>query len=291
MSGITQAVITDAGVSSRFLPIVKSIPKSFIPLGNKPIIQILVEEALEAGLTDIIIVCREDMKSIFEDYFSNPRDDLKEFLVSMGKSDRFDSVSEVLSYPKITIITQDPTLPYGTAAPVLSAKPYLKPGEPFVFMQGDDVVIAHKRDCQILVETFEEYPDVSGIMMAEEITTDVVHKYGMIKTKGQGDDELDHVVEKPSAEDTPSLLASYGRFLYKYEIFDYMNAERTGKDNELWNVDALTAMAHDKTVKVVRNQGTWVTTGDPVNYLKAQILFGMHDGTTSEMIKDLVSNL
>lgn len=290
MSKVTQAVIVDAGVSSRFLPVVKTIPKSFIPLGSKPTFQYLIEEALEAGLEDIIIVCRSETMPYFEDYLNNKREDLEKFLQDMGKDSRFDPVRKVLNFPTIRLTVQDPSLPYGTAAPIISAKELLKPGEPFVMIAGDDVVIGEKRDCSILVEEFEKDSSYSGYMTTEEITIDRVHLYGMVKTKGDNGDELDHIVEKPDPRNTPSLLASYGRFLYEYEIFDYMNPRRIGKDEELWNVDALTAMAHEKKVKVIKNQGKWMTTGDPFNYLKALIAYSAQDPEVKAQLKELLSD-
>lgn len=270
---IKQAVISDAGASSRFLPIVKTIPKSMLPIGNKPIIQIVIEECVEAGVEEIILVAREDTKAIFDDYLNNKCSDLENFLNDMGKPERFNPVREVLNLPKVKIITQDASLPYGTAAPVMSARPYLKEGEPFLYLHADDIVLAEKRDCKVLVEEYEKDSSYSSYMIAEETTIDRVHLYGMIKTKEGKSDELQHIIEKPKPEETPSLLASYGRFLYKYNIFEYMTVERIGKDNEMWNVDALTAMAQDFPVKVIPNQGKWVTTGDPKNYLQAQILY------------------
>ncbi len=268
---VKQAVIADAGVSSRFLPIVKTIPKSFMPIGSKPVIQILVEECFEAGIENIIIVCRKETKNIFKDYFTNIREDLESFLDNMNKSDRFDSVKELENLPHIEYIIQDPKLPYGTAAPIISAKSYLKETEPFLVLQGDDLVIAQKRDCKILVDYFNKHPEYSALMMAEEITPNRIHKYGSIKLKDN--EELDYIVEKPTKEEAPSFLATYGRFLFKYDYFSYLDPKRIGKDKELWNVDALTEMAKTQKVKVIKNEGEWVTTGDPDSYLDALIKF------------------
>ncbi|MBD3362514.1 NTP transferase domain-containing protein [Candidatus Dojkabacteria bacterium] len=281
---IKQAVISDAGISSRFLPIVKTIPKSFLPIGNKPIIHYLVEECAEAGVEKVIIVAREETKTFFDDYFHNSCDELEELLKNMNKLNRFKSVKNVFDLPKVQVITQDLDLPYGTAAPVISARSYLTEEEPFLFLHADDLVIADNKDCKVLVDEYEENSDYAGYMITEEISLERVHLYGMVKTKGQNKDQLDRIVEKPTQKDTPSLLASYGRFLYKYKIFEYLDIDRLGKDNELWNVDALTAMAQEYPVKVVKNKGTWVTTGDPLNYFKAQILFSRTKKKYSEIL-------
>ncbi len=288
---VKYAVILDAGVSSRFLPVVKTIPKSFLPIGGKPIIQLLIEEVLEAKIDNIIVVARKETFPYFQDYFENPREDLREFLNKMNKSERYKAVEQVLKLPKIKVITQDTELPYGTAAPILSAKPFLPQGEPFLVLQGDDIVFAEKKDCQILVEEYKKDNTYSAYMTAEEVSSDRIHLYGAIKFKEGSNNELDYIIEKPDKEDAPSFLASYGRFLYKAEIFDYMNDKRLGKDNELWNVDALTAMAKEKRVKVVPNQGRWFTTGDPKNYMKALMFAGLVNTETSSEMMEFVKEL
>ena len=117
-----KAVITDAGFASRFLPITKTIPKGMLPIGNRPVIQLVIEECLSAGIEEIILVVTPEGKNIYEDYFNNPAEKAKAQLYSQGKQDRFASVEKVLNFPKITIITQDPSLPYGNGSPIASAK-------------------------------------------------------------------------------------------------------------------------------------------------------------------------
>lgn len=288
---VKQAIISDAGVSSRFLPLVKTVPKSFVPIGGKPNIQLLVEELIEAGIEKIILVTRPDTKSYFEDYFKNKREDLKEFLSKMNKPERYDSINEILQYPEIQIVTQSPDLPYGTATPIIIAKDYLNQGEPFIVMQGDDIVFAPKKDAQLLIEEFEKDCKYAAYMTAEEVTKDRIHLYGSIKFKEGTNDELDYIVEKANPDEAPSLLASYGRFLYTWKIFDYMHLERFGKDNEVWNVDALTAMAKEFPVKVIPNNGRWFTTGDPKNYLKTLIYWGLFESEYKDEITNFTKEL
>jgi UTP--glucose-1-phosphate uridylyltransferase len=288
---VKQAIVADAGVSSRFLPVVKSIPKSFIPIGGKPIIQYLIEELVEAGIEKIIVVTRPDTESFFQDYFHNKREDLKEFLTKMNKPERYSSIEKIFSFPEIKVVIQTPDMPYGTATPILVAKEYLNYGEPFMVLQGDDVVFAKKKDCQLLIEEFEKNESYSAYITAEEVTEDRIHLYGSIKFKEGTTDELDYIVEKASSEDAPSLLASYGRFLYTWKIFDYMHPQRFGKDNEVWNVDALTAMAKEYPVKVIPNNGSWFTTGDPKNYLKTLIYWGLKESEFKEEINQFMREL
>ena len=128
MLAIKKAIITDAGFASRYLPITKTIPKAMIPIGAKPVMQLCVEECVEAGIEEIIIVATPNTKSkeIYDDYFHNKADNVKALLDRQGKSERFAAVEEVLNFPKITVIEQDPSLPYGNGSPIVSAKEYVK---------------------------------------------------------------------------------------------------------------------------------------------------------------------
>lgn len=292
MAKVRQAIISDAGVSSRFLPIVKTIPKGMIPIGNKPAMQLQVEECMEAGVEKIIIVCRRDTIDIYNDYFFNHREDLEEFLTGMGKADRFRPVSKLFELPHIEFVLQTENLPYGTAAPLISSKDSLIQGEPFFFLQGDDLVLADKKDCEILNEEYEKDAHYAAYMMVQDVDMDKATPGGMVKFKDGTKDELDFIVEKPKKEDAPSNYLSYGRFLYTWNIWDYMDPKNTGLDGEFWNVDALTALAKDRPVKVVVNQGNWVTNGDPKQWLKAQLLFGIHENSGySQEIRDYMKEL
>lgn len=291
MSKVRQAIISDAGVSSRFLPIVKTMPKGMIPIGNKPAMQLQVEECRDAGVEKIVIVCRRDTLDIYNDYFYNRREDLDEFLTKMGKPQRFDPVEDLFDLPHIEFVLQTENLPYGTAAPLISAKDSLFEGEPFYFLQGDDLVFAEKKDCQILKEEYENNSKYSAYMMVQEVDMDKTTPGGMVKFKDGTTDELDYIVEKPKKEDAPSNKQSYGRFLYTWDIWDYMDPANTGLDGEFWNVDALTAMAKEHPVKVVANEGNWVTNGDPKQWLKAQLLYGINNPEYGREIRDYVKEI
>ena len=262
----TKAVITDAGFASRFLPITKTIPKAMIPLGAKPIMQLIVEECVEAGIRDVVIVATADGKTVYEDYFNNPVEHVYRQLESQGKLDRFGSVKEVLEMANITVIEQDPALPYGNGSPVASARPYLNEDEAFVVLYSDDLVLG-KGDVATLMETYDKHLDAKAILTAQEMPEEVWSKYGMIALKDKGKGTLSHIVEKPKTPDcSPSNLTSYGRYLLTPEIFEYLVPKNTGLDDELWTVDAITKLAEIGDVFVVASQGKWLTTGDPANY-------------------------
>ena len=278
---VKKAIITDAGFASRYLPVTKTVPKAMLPLGNRPIMQFMVEECVEAGIEEIIIVATPEGKPIYEDYFNNSVNRIRKQLAAQGKEERYEPVQHVLDFPKIVVITQDVNLPYGNGSPVASAQKFVEGEEAFLIMYSDDVVFGTPGDAKTMVDMYERRPEVDGIIMAQEVSPEVVDKYGIISFKpGTGDEkgtsgggELLNIIEKPEKGTEPSRLASYGRYLMKPSIFDYLNQENTGKDGELWTVDAITQIARTKTVLVEHTKGEWMTTGDPENYFMAHLKF------------------
>jgi len=244
-----------------------------LPLGNKPIMQYVVEECVEAGIDEIIIVATPEGKPIYEDYFNNSVNKIKKQLTVMGKADRYEPVQRVLDFPKIIVITQDETLPYGNGSPVVSAQKFLEGEEAFLVLYSDDVVFGNPGDSKIMVDLYEQNPDVDGVIMAQEVEANVVNKYGIIAFKEGSETDLDNIVEKPDKGTEPSRLASYGRYLLTSEVFEHLVSSNTGKDNELWTVDAITKMARKGRILVGKSEGTWLTTGDPENYFRAHMRF------------------
>lgn len=264
----TKAIVTDAGFASRYLPITKTIPKAMLPIGNRPIMQLVVEECVVAGIKEIIIVSTPEGKPIYEDYFNNNVAHIKHQLEAQGKAERYNVVREVLDLPKIIVIEQDQNLPYGNGSPIVSARDYIAEDEAFLALYSDDVVFGAS-DAQSLMEAYDANPQAKAIVAAQEVDISVVDRYGIFKLKDG--DKLDYIIEKPKAEDAPSTLASYGRYLLTPEVFDHLDPQNIGLDDELWTVDAITKMAKTGDVVVVPTKGKWLTTGDPKNYFLAHL--------------------
>lgn len=291
----TKAIITDAGFASRFLPWTKTNPKAMVPMGNKPIMQLVVEECAAAGIRDIIIVTTAEGKPIYEDYFSNAVNHVRKQLRAQGKLDRYAEVQHVLDLPKIRIIVQDPALPYGNGSPVVSAKDYIADDEAFIVCYSDDIVLGSS-DVATLLESFDRHPDASAIIMAQEVQRKEVSKYGIVSLCDGN--LLDNIVEKPSVDEAPSTLASYGRYLLTPRVFDHLRPNATGKDGELWTVDAITQMAHNSLtsdaangpVYVEKTTGQWRTTGDPRNCFMAQLEYVLDNEDYADEVREFVAN-
>ena len=287
----TKAIITDAGFASRFLPITKTIPKAMIPVGAKPVMQLCVEECAAAGIEEIIIVATPHTKSreIYEDFFNNQSENVRALLEKQGKLDRFKSVEDVLNLPKITVIEQDDTLPYGNGSPVVSAKNFINNDEAFVVLYSDDLVMGSS-DVKSLIDAYAAHPDAKAVIAAQEMPEKVWNKYGMIALKDPIKGTLSHIVEKPKTPDlSPSNLTSYGRYLLTPEVFDYLVPENTGLDNELWTVDAITKMAETGDVYVEKTKGHWMTTGDPKNYMLALLDYVLKNEDYAEDVRKYIA--
>ncbi|MCL2094829.1 sugar phosphate nucleotidyltransferase [Candidatus Saccharibacteria bacterium] len=269
----TTAVISDAGFASRFLPITKTIPKAMIPLGAKPVMQLVVEECVEAGIKKIIIVSTREGKSIYEDYFQSGAEHVAKLLESQGKAKRFAPVREVLAMADVTVIEQDPSLPYGNGSPFKSAEPYLPEGEAFLGLYSDDVVLGGSGAVKALMKKFEEAPDADAIIAVQEVEGAEIEKYGSVEFQA-GTEQLKRLIEKPKQEEAPSQLASYGRYLLTDKVFQYLTPRHTGKDAELWTADAIDAIVQaGGKVLTAQAEGTWHTTGDPQGYFEAMKVY------------------
>ena len=290
MAKVKKAIITDAGFASRYLPITKTIPKAMIPIGAKPVMQLCVEECAAAGIEEIVIVATPNTKSkeIYEDYFHNKAENVKALLEKQGKMDRFKPVEDVLAFPKITVIEQDPTLPYGNGSPIVSAKEFVKDEEAFVVLYSDDLILG-KGDVATLISEYEKNPRVKGVITAQEMPEEVWNKYGMIALKENG--TLSHIVEKPKTPDlSPSNLTSYVRYLLTPEVFEYLIPTNTGLDGELWTVDAITKLAENGNVLVARSEGKWITTGDPKNYFMAHLEYVLSETDYADDVRKFITN-
>ena len=283
-----KAIITDAGFASRYLPITKTIPKAMIPIGAKPVMQLCVEECAEAGIDEIIIVATPNTKSkeIYDDYFHNPSENVKALLDKQGKSERFEPVEKVLNFPKITVIEQDPNLPYGNGSPIVSAKEFVENDEAFVVLYSDDLILG-EGDVKTLIEKYKEHPEAKAVIATQEMPEETWSKFGMVALKDNG--TLSHIVEKPKTPDlSPSNLTSYGRYLLTPEVFEYLVPENTGLDDELWAVDAITKLAEHGDVVVAHSKGKWITTGDPKNYFMAHLEYVLNHTDYAEDVKKFI---
>lgn len=273
MSKIRKAIIAAAGYGTRFLPATKVQPKEMLPLIDKPIIQYLVEEAVQSGIRDIIIVTRAGSHVVADHFDSNV--ELESVLEATGKKNMLEQVQRLSRLANFVYLRQTKDYPYGNASPLLVAKDLIGDGEPFVYMFGDDLVKGKIPAVRQLIRTWGKEPK-SWVLACQEVPMSEVYRYGIIKLKNSVSGYVESVIEKPEVDKSPSNLAQFGRFIFDKRIFKYLNPKRLGKGNELWVADGISGfLAKGGKVVATKVEGEWLTTGDPLSYLKATITYAL----------------
>jgi UTP--glucose-1-phosphate uridylyltransferase len=267
MQKIKKAVIAVAGSGTRLLPATKAMPKEMLPIVDKPIIQLVVEELVEAGIEDIIFVTRWDKKPL-EDHFDHSSA-LEADLRKNGKDKMAEMIENIAEMANFIHVRQKG--PYGNGTPVLSAAS-LVVDEPFVFVYGDDLVKSDVSFTKQMVEDFEK--SGNAMIGVQEVPLEVVNRYGVVKVK-ENSNVLEDIIEKPAIEEAPSRLAVFGRMIVNQKIVDILKNTPLGKGNELWMTDAFKAYIDKGGIVEVKElkDGEWLTTGDPLNYLKATLAY------------------
>lgn len=266
---IKKAVIAVAGSGTRFLPATKAQPKEMLPIVDKPIVQYVVEELVAAGIEDIILITKWDKKTL-EDHFDRSFE-LEHALEAAGKTKVLNDIRRISSMANFIYVRQKG--PYGNGTPILSAASLLD-GEPFVFAWGDDLVLSKTSFTKKLIENFNTHG--APVIGVQKVRKDHVNRYGIVKLK-KGTREMELVVEKPEIGKAPSTLAQFGRMILTPEIVSILKNTKLGKGNELWVTDAISEYVKQGGKFMVEEvkDGEWLTTGDPLNYLKAVVSYAL----------------
>jgi len=288
---ITKAVIAVAGYGTRFLPATKNQPKEMLPIVDKPIIQYLVEEAVASGIKDIIFVTRLG-QSVLENHFDSNYE-LESVLNNAGKQELLKKVQTTYKMANFIFTRQGRHLPYGNGTPLLCVKDIIKKGESFVYMFGDDLVLAKEPCVKQLIDTWEKYHH--PVIACQEVEKKDVSKYGILKLKNN-QNELQTAIEKPD----PSMvaapyLAQFGRFILNDQIINIITSHyknnQLGKNNELWLIDSIVEYAKNNPVNVKKIHGQWMTTGDPLNFMEAAVQFTLARPDIGEDFKKFLKQL
>lgn len=270
---ITKAVIAVAGYGTRFLPATKNIPKQMLPIIDKPIIQYLVEEAVESGITDIILVTQAGQSSM-EDHFDS-HVALEHVLEQSHKFDYLEKIRKITKLANFIYLRQRKHLPYGTASPLLVAKNIIGKKESFVYMFGDDMVKSKIPATKQLIDTYnKERP--AAVIGVQEMPWEEIYKYGSVKYRNKTKNfQIEELVEKADKETAFSNMAVFGRFVFSADVI--REAEKTPviENHEFYLTDVLNRLAKREKVIAKPVKGKWLTTGDPLNYLKATVEYAL----------------
>jgi len=274
---IRKVVIAAAGFGTRFLPATKNQPKEMLPIIDKPIIQYLVEEAVASGIEDVILVTRMGQSAMENHFDSNF--ELEHLLEKNGKLEKLEEIRKISKMANFIYVRQHKHLPYGNSTPLITIKDLIGKDERFVYMFGDDLVLSNT-PCAKQIIDYSNKNDNAVTVAVQEIQKEEVNRYGIYKIKDGTKDMVESAVEKPSPEEVkPPFLAQFGRFVLNKEIINITNERyqnnQLGKDNELWLIDSIIEYAKKNPVFASKVDGEWMTTGDPLRYMKTQVRYAL----------------
>ena len=236
-----KAIIPAAGLGTRFLPLTKAQPKEMLPVVNKPTIQWVVEEAVDAGITDIAIITGTNKKSI-ENHF-RPIQNLEKALELAGKYKELEAIRKVNSIANLEFIVQDE--PKGLGHAILCAKEFIEE-EPFAVLLGDTICVGNPNCTKGLVDIFEDKG--ASVFSVEEIKIEETRRYGVVSGKKveEGLILVDQLIEKPGPDKAPSLLGIQGRYIFTPEIFTHLENTNIGIMDEIQLTGAMQALAYNQ---------------------------------------------
>jgi UTP--glucose-1-phosphate uridylyltransferase len=279
MKKVRKAIIPAAGLGTRFLPATKAMPKEMLPIVDKPTIQYIVEEAIESGIEDIIIVTGKGKRAI-EDHFDNAFE-LEQNLFEKGKFDLLEKVKQSSKLADIHYIRQKE--PKGLGHAVNCAKKFIG-DEPFAVLLGDDIVQAEKPCLKQLIEKYEE--TTASIIGVQQVPDTQTHRYGIIEPSSSFNNlyGVKNFVEKPKQGTAPSNLAIMGRYILTPEIFTYLDEQETGAGGEIQLTDAIQKLNKYQRVFAYDFEGTRYDVGEKLGFIMTTIEFALKDKEISPQL-------
>lgn len=281
MTKIKKAVIPAAGLGTRFLPVTKAMPKEMLPLVDKPTIQYIVEEAVEAGIEDIIIVTGKGKRAI-EDHF----DSAFELEQNLANKNKLELLEKVRRSSRIDIHYIRQKAPKGLGHAVWCARKFIG-SEPFAVLLGDDVVQADKPCIRQLAEQYEQTG--TSVIGVQEVPEDQTHRYGIIAPKEQNGRlyDVSRFVEKPKSA-APSNLAIIGRYVLHPKIFDFLEKQEVGAGNEIQLTDAIQKLNEYQGVHAYQFEGKRYDVGEKLGFVLTTIEMALQN---KDLQKDVLEGI
>ncbi len=282
---ITKAVIPAAGFGTRILPFTKSIPKEMIPIIDKPAIQYIVEEAVESGITDILIIVSRG-KTAIEDHFDRSPE-LEERLLQTHKHLLYDSIVGISKMANIMFVRQQS--PKGLGHAILQAETFVG-NDPFAVLYGDDVIFSKTPVCKQLCDEYEKTG--KGVLGIKEVLPEELYMYSSLKVEPKSENTyyVSDMVEKPNEMDVFSNYSILGRCVLPPEIFSILNNTSKGKGGEIQLTDAMKVLANKTGMIGVDFEGSRYDMGNKLGILKANIEIALKHPDFSKEFKDYLIN-
>jgi len=285
MSIIRKAVIPAAGLGTRFLPVTKSMPKEMLPIIDKPVIHYVVEEAVNAGIEDIIIITGRGKRAI-EDYFDTAPE-LEMRLKNQKKKDTLTQLKKISDFPEIHYVRQKE--PNGLGDAILKAEKHIG-NEPFAVLLGDDIIANSHSFTGDLISVFSRFH--SSIISVESVPREKISSYGIIKGLEIEPDifSIEDIIEKPAPDIAPSNLGAVGRYIFIPEIFDCLKRTSPGVGNEIQLTDAIRLLLQQHPVYAYKFKGKRYDTGDKLGYIETIIDFALKDPSLKKNLKKFLTD-
>jgi UTP--glucose-1-phosphate uridylyltransferase len=283
---VRKAVITAAGWGTRFLPITKSQPKEMLPVVNKPLIQYSVEEAINSGIEQIILITALGKRAI-EDYFDRSFD-LEYVLERKGETKLLQEMRELSSLVDICYIRQKEHLGLGHA--ILTAKNVVA-GEPFAVLLPDDIIDSRVPVLKQMIEVYEQYK--TNVIAIKQVSKRDTIKYGIIEPKRVSSHiyQVLGLTEKPEPQEAPSNLGIVGRYILMPQIFDILEVTPPGKNQEIQLTDALQLLLKQQAIYAYEFEGVWYDTGTPLGWLEATVAFALKQPDIGQELREYLRQL
>ncbi|NYT44241.1 UTP--glucose-1-phosphate uridylyltransferase GalU [Alcaligenaceae bacterium] len=270
MKPIRKAVFPVAGLGTRFLPATKAMPKEMLPIVDKPLIQYAVEEAIAAGITDLIFITGRNKRAIEDHFDSVP--ELEAQLEAKGKHDLLEIVRNVIPSNVNCIYTRQPA-PLGLGHAVLCAAPIVG-NEPFVVLLADDLIDAKTSVTQQLVEA--AHCQNGSVIAIQDIEREHTDRYGVISGDAVNDKtmRMTGIVEKPAPADAPTTLAVVGRYVLEPEIFEHLRQTQAGVGGEIQLTDGIASLLQARAVFGLQYEGVRYDCGSKEGFFQATLELG-----------------
>lgn len=281
---VRKAIIPAAGLGTRFLPATKAMPKEMLPIVDKPTIQYIIEEAVDSGIEDIIIVTGKGKRAIEDHFDYSP--ELEQNLMEKGKYDLLEQVRKPSHLADIHYIRQKE--PKGLGHAIWSARKFVG-DEPFAVLLGDDIVQAEKPCLRQMIEQYERYR--SSIIGVKRVPEEEVFRYGIVDGKEIFDRvySINHLVEKPKKEEAPSNLAIMGRYILTPRIFEILDTLPPGAGGEIQLTDAISKLNQSEAVYAYEFEGTRYDVGEKMGFIKTTLEFALQrDDLRDELLQYLM---
>lgn len=283
MKKIKKAIIPAAGLGTRFLPATKAQPKEMLPIVDKPTLQYIIEEAIESGIEEILIVTGRSKKSI-EDHFDRSIE-LELELEKKGKTDMLKMVQDISNMVNIHYIRQKE--PKGLGHAIYCAKSFIG-DEPFAVLLGDDIVDAKTPCLKQMIDCYNEYQ--TTILGVQEVPDSEVDKYGIINAKPIEENvyKIKDMIEKPNLNEAPSNIAILGRYILTPTIFKILETQQPGKGGEIQLTDALRTLVKSEALYAYIFEGKRYDVGDKLGFLEATVDYALKNPELKDKFIEII---